>query len=73
MYRIAKQGDRASKDVRKIRIIKVAHGKALTGDGDILRRWQEYFEKSMNEVNHKENRLFSGTLKKLPRKKQEML
>ena len=61
VYRIAKQGDRASKDVRKIRIIKDADGKALTGDGDILRRWQEYFEKSMNEVNdHKENRLFQG-------------
>ena len=37
VYRIAKQMDKASKDVQ-IRVIKDADGKPLTSEGDIIRR-----------------------------------
>ena len=73
VYRIAKQRDRASRDVQKIRIIKDTEGKPLTREGDILKRWQEYFEKLMNEENDHEKRtdLATGTMREAPRVNME--
>ena len=59
--------------MQKIRVIKDADGKPLISEGDILRRWQEYFEKLMNEDNDHEKRtdLASGTKREVPRVNME--
>ena len=69
MYRIAKQRDRASRDVQKIRVIQDAEGKPLNREEDILKRWQEYFEKLMNEENDHEKRTdaTTGTTREVPK------
>ena len=72
-YRIAKHRDEASKDVQKIRVIKDADGTPLISEGDILRWWQECFEKLMNEDNDHEKitDLASGTKREMPRVNME--
>ena len=77
-YRIAKQRDRVIKDangkpMQKIRFIKDADGKPLTSERDILRRWQEYFEKLMNKENDHEKGtgLSSETMRGVPRDNME--
>ncbi|KAI5085121.1 NACHT, LRR and PYD domains-containing protein 12 isoform X3 [Silurus meridionalis] len=49
LYRLARQRDRAGKDVLQVRAIN-------DGDG-VLRKWREYFEQQMNEENQRERRL----------------
>ena len=73
VYRMAKQRDRACRDVQKIRVIKDTAGKPLTREGDILKRWQEYFEKLMNEDNDHEKRtdLATGAIREVPRVNME--
>jgi len=56
LYRLAKQKDRAGKDIQQVRVIKDAEGKVLTGVDEILMRWKDYFEKLMNEENMRERR-----------------
>ena len=55
--------------MQKIRVTKDAEGKPLTREGDILKRWQEYFEKLMNEENDHKKRtdLATGTMREVPR------
>ena len=69
VHRIAKQRDRASRDVQKIRIIKDAEEKPLTREGDILKGWQKYFEEVVNEENDHEKRtdLATGTMREAAR------
>ena len=43
VYKIAKQRERASKDITKIRSIKDEKGVVLTHQDDIDSRWQSYF------------------------------
>ena len=59
LYRLARQKNRAEKDVQQVRAIKDADGEVLTNEESVLRRWKEYFEKLMNEENVRESRLDS--------------
>ena len=54
LYRLARQRDRAGKDVLQVRAIKDADGNVLTTEESVLRRWREYFEQLMNEENERE-------------------
>ncbi|KAI5101449.1 hypothetical protein C0J45_8652 [Silurus meridionalis] len=57
LYRLARQRDRAGKDVLQVRAIKDGDGNVLTSKENVLRRWREYFEQLMNEKNQRERRL----------------
>ena len=57
LYRLARQRDRAGKDVLQVRAIKDADGNVLTTEESVLRRWREYFEQLMNEENERERRI----------------
>ena len=57
LYRLARQRDRAGKDVQHVRVIKDADGNVLTNEESVLRRWKEYFEELMNRENERERRL----------------
>ena len=57
LYRLARQRDRAGKDVQHVRVIKDADGNVLTSEESVLRRWKEYFEELMNRENERERRL----------------
>ncbi|KAI5618310.1 hypothetical protein C0J50_22292 [Silurus asotus] len=57
LYRLARQRDRAGKDVLQVRAIKDREGNVLTSEESVLRRWREYFEQLMNKENHRERRL----------------
>ena len=54
LYRLARQRDRAEKDVLQVQVIKDADGNVLTSEESVLRRWMEYFEELMNEENERE-------------------
>ena len=56
LYRLARQGDRAGKDVQHVRVIKDENGNVMINSEAVLKRWKEYFEKSMNEENNRESR-----------------
>ena len=56
VYRIAKQRDRATKDVQKIRMVKDAAGTVLINEEGVLKRWKDYFEELMNVENAMESR-----------------
>ncbi|KAI5614578.1 hypothetical protein C0J50_8916, partial [Silurus asotus] len=57
LYRLARQRDRAGKDVLQVRAIKDGDGNVLTSKERVLSRWREYFEQLMNEENQRERRL----------------
>ncbi|XP_037783498.1 uncharacterized protein LOC119579658 [Penaeus monodon] len=59
VYRVAKQRDRAAKDVQQISLIKV---KVLTTDEEVLQRWKDYFEGLMNVENPREMREENGVM-----------
>ena len=56
LYRLAKQRDRAGKDVQHVRVIKDENGNVMVDSEAVLKRWKEYFEKLMNEENNRELR-----------------
>ncbi|XP_063597924.1 uncharacterized protein LOC134774443 [Penaeus indicus] len=53
VYRVAKQRDRAAKDVQQIRLLKNAEDKVLNIEA-VLQRWKDYFEGLMNVENPRE-------------------
>ena len=55
-YRLARQRDRAGKNVQHARIIKDENGNVMVNSEAMLKRWKEYFEKLMNEENNREPR-----------------
>ncbi|KAI5610690.1 hypothetical protein C0J50_11966, partial [Silurus asotus] len=57
LYRLARQRDRAGKDVLQVREVKDGEENVLTSEESVLRRWREYFEQLMNEENQRERRL----------------
>ncbi|KAK3561841.1 hypothetical protein QTP86_017054 [Hemibagrus guttatus] len=57
LYRLARQRDRDGKDVQQVRVIKDRHGRVLTSEESVQRRWKEYFEELMNEENEREKRV----------------
>ncbi|XP_051784813.1 uncharacterized protein LOC127528357 [Erpetoichthys calabaricus] len=57
LYQLARQREQAWKDVQQVRMIKDKDGNVLTSEESVLSRWKEYFERLMNEENHREKRL----------------
>ena len=51
LYRLARQRDRAGKDVQHVRVIKDENGNVMVNSQAVLKRWKEYFGKLMNEEN----------------------
>ena len=56
LYRLARQRDRAEKDVQHVRVIKDENGNVMVNSEAVLKRWKEYFEKMMNEENNRDPR-----------------
>ena len=56
LYRLARQRDRAGKDVQHVRVIKDENDNVMVNSKAVLKRWKEYFEKLMNEENNREPR-----------------
>ena len=56
LYRLARQRDRARKDVQHVRVIKNENGNVMINSEAVLKRWKEYFEKLMNEENNRDPR-----------------
>ena len=56
LYRLARQRNRAGKDVQHVRVIKDENGNVMINSEAVLKRWKEYFEKLMNEENNREPR-----------------
>ena len=54
LYRLARQRDRAGKDVQHVRVIKDENGNVMVNSEAVLKRWKEYFEKLMNEENNRD-------------------
>ena len=54
---MARQRDRAGKDVQHVRVIKDENGNVMVNSEAMLKRWKEYFEKPMNEENNREPRI----------------
>ena len=46
---MARQRDRAGKDVQQVRLLKDENGNVMVSSEAVLKRWKEYFEKLMNE------------------------
>ena len=53
MYRLARQRDRAGKDVQHVRVIKDKNGNVMVNLEAVLKRWREYLEKLMNKENNR--------------------
>ena len=56
LYRLARQRDRAGKDVQHVRVLKDENGNVMVSSEAVLKRWKKYFEKLMNEENDREPR-----------------
>ena len=56
LYRLARQRDRAGKDVQHMRVIKVENSNVMVNSEAVLKRWKEYCEKLMNEENNRDPR-----------------
>ena len=56
LYRLARQRDRAGKDVQHVRILKDKNGNVMVSLEAVLKRWKEYFEKLTNEENERKPR-----------------
>ena len=51
---MARQRDRAGKDVQHVRVLKDENGNVMIISEAMLKRWKEYFEKLMKEENDRE-------------------
>ena len=56
LYRLARQRDKAGKDVQHVSVMKDKNGDMMVNSEAVLKRWKEYFEKLMNEENNREPR-----------------
>ena len=56
LYRLARQRDRAGKDIQHVRVIKDENGNVMVNSEALLKRWKEYFEKLMNKENNRDPR-----------------
>ena len=54
LYRLARQRDRAGKNVQHVRVIKDENGNVMVNSEAVLKRWKEYFQKLMNEKNNRD-------------------
>ena len=53
---MARQRNRAGKDVQHVRVIKDENGNVMVNLEAVLKRWKKYFEKLMNEENNRDHR-----------------
>ena len=53
---MARQRDRAGKNVLHVRVTKDKNGNVMVNSEAVLKRWKEYFEKLMNEENNRDPR-----------------
>ena len=53
LYRLARQRNRAGKDVQHVRVIKDKNSNVMINSEVVLKRWKKYFEKLMNEENNR--------------------
>ena len=53
---MARQRDKAGKDVEHMRVIKDENGNVMVNSEAVLKRWKEYFEKLINEENNRDPR-----------------
>ena len=56
LYRLARQRNRAGKDLQHVRVIKDENGNIRVNLEAVLKIWKEYFEKMINEENNREPR-----------------
>ena len=56
LYRLARQRDRAGKDVQHVRLVKDENSNVMVNSEAVLKRWKEYFEKLMKEENNRDHR-----------------
>ena len=56
LYRLARQRNRAGKDVQHVRVIKDENDNVMVNSEAVLKRLKEYFKKLMNEENNREPR-----------------
>ena len=56
LYKLARQRDRAGKDVLHVRVIKDENGNVMVNSKAVLKRGKKYFEKLMNEENNRDPR-----------------
>ena len=56
LYRLARQRDRAGKNVQHVRVIKDENSNVMVNSEAVLKIWKEYFEKLMNEENNRDPR-----------------
>ena len=54
LYRLARQRDRAGKNVQHVRVLKNENDNVMVSSEAVLKRWKEYFEKLINEENDRE-------------------
>ena len=53
---MARQRDRAGKDVQDVRVMKDENGNVMISSEAVLNKWKKYFEKLINEENDREQR-----------------
>ena len=56
LYRLARQRNRAGKNVQHMRVIKNENGNVMVNSEAVLKRWKECFEKLMNEEDNTDSR-----------------
>ena len=56
LYKLARQRDRAGKDVQHVRVFKDENGNVMVNSETMLKRWKEYFKKLINEENNRDPR-----------------
>ena len=56
LYKLARQRNRAGKDVQHVKVIKDENGNVMVNSEAVLKRWKEYFEKLMNKKNNRDSR-----------------
>ena len=56
LYRLARQRERAGKDVQHVRVLKDENDNGMLSSEAVLKRWKEYFEKLMNKENNRDPR-----------------
>ena len=56
LYKLARQRDRAEKDVQHVRVIKDENDNVMVNLEAVLKRWKEYFEKLKNKENNRDLR-----------------
>ena len=56
LHRLARQRDRAGKDIQHVRVLKNEYGNVMVSSEAVLKRWKEHFEKLINEENERDPR-----------------